>query len=92
MSVRVAGCTRRDDLTFLTRRRPHVLLLVIGAAAALLLSAPALGAGVLTTEQVAITGGGVQQSPAIAVDPDAPLTAPPSSRTTGPAAARSRAP
>jgi hypothetical protein len=57
------------------RRRPHVLLLVVGAAAALLLSAPALGAGVLSTEQTVIGGTGVQQSPAIAVDPAAPLTA-----------------
>ncbi len=62
-------------LTSLTRLRPHLLLPVIGAAAALLLSAPALGAGTLTSEQVALTGGGIQQSPAIAVDPDAPLRA-----------------
>jgi|KBSMisStaDraftv2_1062788.scaffolds.fasta_scaffold05049_6 hypothetical protein len=47
----------------------------MGAAVTLLLSAPALGAGVLTTEQVAITGAGAQQNPAIAVDPDAPLNA-----------------
>ena len=47
----------------------------MGAAVALLLSAPALGAGVLTTEQVAIGGAGAQQNPAIAIDPDAPLNA-----------------
>ena len=41
----------------------------------LLLSAPALGAGVLSTEQVRARRAGVQQSPAIAVDPDAPLNA-----------------
>ena len=47
----------------------------MGAAVTLLLSAPALGAGVLTTEQVAIGGAGAQQNPAIAIDPDAPLNA-----------------
>jgi hypothetical protein len=52
-----------------------VLVIVVGAAAALLLSAPALGAGVLTTELPAITGNGAQQSAAIAVDPDNPLLA-----------------
>ncbi|HET6174371.1 MAG TPA: PKD domain-containing protein [Gaiellales bacterium] len=50
-------------------------MLVVGAAAVLLLSAPALGAGVLTTEQIVISGAGGQQSPAIAVDPDSPLRA-----------------
>ena len=47
----------------------------MGAAVTLLLSASALGAGVLTTEQVAIGGAGAQQNPAIAIDPDAPLNA-----------------
>jgi hypothetical protein len=59
----------------LMRRRPHVLVLVVGAAAALLLSAPALGAGVLTTEQTVIAGTGAQQNPAIAINPDAPSSA-----------------
>ena len=58
------------------RRRPHVLVLVVGAAAALLLSAPALSApGGLSMEQPVIGGAGAQQNPAIAVDPDAPLSA-----------------
>jgi PKD domain/Bacterial Ig domain len=57
------------------RRRPHVLVLVAGAAAVLLLSAPALGAGVLSTEQPVVVGAGAQQSPAVAIDPDAPLRA-----------------
>ena len=57
------------------RRRSQVFLLLIGAAVTLLLSASALGAGVLTTEQVAIGGAGAQQNPAIAIDPDAPLNA-----------------
>ena len=47
----------------------------MGAAVTLLVSASALGAGVLTTEQVAIGGAGAQQNPAIAIDPDAPLNA-----------------
>ena len=58
------------------RPRPHVLVLVIGAAAALLVSAPALGAGWLSTELPALGGvGTIQQSPAIAVDPAAPSRA-----------------
>ena len=57
------------------RRRPHVLVLIAGAAVALLLSAPALGAGVLSAELPAVTGPAAQQSAAIAVDPDAPLLA-----------------
>ena len=60
----------------LMRRSPHVLVLVVGAAAALLLSAPALSApGGLSVEQPVISGAGAQQNPAIAVDPDAPLSA-----------------
>ena len=50
-------------------------VLIVGTAVALLLSAPALGAGVLSTELPAITGTGTQQSPAIAIDPDEPLLA-----------------
>src|ERR1700755_2588222 len=57
------------------RRRSQVFLLVVGAAVTLLLSAHALGAGVLTTEQLALRGAGAQQNPAIAIDPDAPLQA-----------------
>ncbi|MDP9255677.1 MAG: PKD domain-containing protein, partial [Actinomycetota bacterium] len=38
-------------------------------------SAPALGAGVLSTEQTVIGGTGAQQNPAIAINPDAPLHA-----------------
>ena len=56
------------------RRRPHVLLLVVGAAAALLLSAPALGAGFLSPESAALSSANPQQSPAIAIDPAAPLS------------------
>src|ERR1700716_2913224 len=57
----------------LMRRKPHVLWIVVGAAAALLLSAPALGAGVLSTETAALSSANPQQSPAIAIDPAAPL-------------------
>ncbi|MDX6629522.1 MAG: Bacterial Ig domain [Gaiellales bacterium] len=57
------------------RRRPHVLVLVVGAAAALLLSAPALGAAWLSPETAALSNAGTQQSPAIATDPAAPLQA-----------------
>jgi PKD domain len=62
----------------LMRRRPHVLVLVVGAAAALLLSAPALSAPPpwLSPETAALFNPGTtQQSPAIAVDPDVPLSA-----------------
>ena len=84
-------CPGRGAPSLLTRRRSQVFLLLIGAAVALLLSAPALGAGVLTTEQVAIGGAGAQQNPAIAVDPDAPLNAAVVAEDLSPAAARSRA-
>jgi hypothetical protein len=58
------------------RPRTHALVLVVGAAAALLVSAPALGAAWLSPELTALSGAGtIQQSPAIAVDPAAPLLA-----------------
>ena len=57
------------------RRKPHVLAIVVGAAAVLLLSAPALGAGVLSTETFALSGPQIQESPAIAIDPSSPAAA-----------------
>ncbi len=58
------------------RRRPHVLAFVLGAAAVLLLSAPALaGPPPLSPEVIAISGGNIQHSPSLAVDPAAPTRA-----------------
>jgi PKD domain/Bacterial Ig domain len=58
------------------RRKPHVLAIVVGAAVVLLLSAPALGAAWLTTpEGTPLSGGTIQESPAIAINPAAPTAA-----------------
>ena len=58
------------------RRRPHVLALALATAAVLLVSAPALSATPpLTPAQTVPPTAGIQHSPAIAVDPAAPLRA-----------------
>src|SRR4029077_17107936 len=59
----------------LMRRKSSVLTLVVGAAAVLLLSAPALGAGVLSDETAALGGPAIQERPAIAINPATPNAA-----------------